>query len=157
MLNNISIMGRITKDLEIKYTPNNNAVLSFSIACERDYVQKGQERQTDFIDCVAWNHAAQFLSKYFTKGDLVILTGSLQKRKWQDQNGNNRFVTEVIVSSVNFGGSKKEKDQQPAQQTPPAPATPPMPDVPPIPPMPETDAFAEVQEENALPFDIVGY
>ena len=157
MLNNISIMGRITKDLEIKYTPNNNAVLSFSIACERDYVQKGQERQTDFIDCVAWNHAAQFLSKYITKGDLVILTGSLQKRKWQDQNGNNRFVTEVIVSSVNFGGSKKETDQQPAQQTPPAPATPPMPDVPPIPPMPETDAFAEVQEENALPFDIVGY
>ena len=154
MLNNISIMGRITKDLEIKYTPNNNAVLSFSIACERDYVQKGQERQTDFIDCVAWNHAAQFLSKYFTKGDLVILTGSLQKRKWQDQNGNNRFVTEVIVSSVNFGGSKKEKDQQPAQQT---PATPPMPDVPPIPPMPETDAFAEVQEENALPFDIAGF
>lgn len=147
MLNNISIMGRITKAPELKFTPSNKAVLSFSIANDFGF---GDSKKTDFIDCVAWNKTAEFISQYFDRGDLIILAGRLTTRTWQDQNGNQRKVTEVLISSVDFGGKKRDAAQESATRPEPAPVQPPMTQQ-----LPEYDARA-VQEvdEATLPFDI---
>ena len=106
MLNNVNLAGRICKDLELKQTPNGVSVLSFSVAVERDY-KNGTERATDFINCVAWRNTAEFISKYFSKGKLIILNGRLEVRKWEDKNGENRYATEVIVDNAYFGGDKQ--------------------------------------------------
>lgn len=143
MLNNISIMGRLTKAPELKYTASNKPVLSFAIANDSGF---GDNKQTDFIDCVAWNKTAEFISQYFDRGDLIILAGKLTTRTWQDQNGNNRKTTEVLVGSVDFGGKKREAIEGTQAAQPPKPMTPP-----PV----EYDARAEQEvDEQALPFDI---
>ncbi len=110
MLNNITIMGRLTKDPELRYTQSGTAVTSFTLAVERDYSGKESEKQVDFIDCLAWRHTAEFLSKYFSKGRMVVAAGRLQVRNWEDKNGNNRKSTEVVAENVYFGDSKKEND-----------------------------------------------
>lgn len=110
MLNNCTIMGRLTHDPELKTTPSGTNVCSFSIACERDYAGQGEEKKTDFIDIVAWRGTAEFVSKYFTKGRMIIVNGSLEIRTWKDKNDNNRKTAEIIAKSVWFGDSKKSDD-----------------------------------------------
>lgn len=108
MLNRAILMGRITKSPELKTTPNGVPVIQISIAVDRDYTPKGQEKQTDFIDVVAWRNTAEFISKYFEKGQLIALAGSIQTRSYTDNQGNKRSVTEVIADQAYFAGSKKE-------------------------------------------------
>lgn len=107
MLNKVIMQGRIVTDLEVKYTQSNVAVCSFTIACERNFTPKGQEKQSDFINCVAWRQTAEFISKYFAKGRMIYISGSLQSRKYQDKQGNNRTVFEVMVEEAFFGDSAK--------------------------------------------------
>lgn len=109
-LNRIDIMGRLTKAPELRYTPQGTPVTSFTLAVDRDYQSGGNERQTDFIDCVAWRQTAEFVSKYFSKGSMAIVTGRLQIRDWEDKNGGKRRSSEVMADSVYFGESKKRGD-----------------------------------------------
>ena len=110
MLNNINIMGRLTRDPELRRTQNGTAVANFTIACDRDFGPKdGGEKETDFIECVAWKNTAEFVSKYFTKGRMAVVSGRLQIRKWQDKDGNKRSTAEVVADNVYFGDSKKEE------------------------------------------------
>ena len=108
MINRIVIMGRLTADPEYKQTPNGTAVVTFSVAVDRNYTAKGQEKQTDFIPCVAWRNTADFIRRYFAKGNMIALDGSLQTRKYTDKQGNNRSVFEVLVDQVSFAGSKSD-------------------------------------------------
>lgn len=110
MLNKIMLAGRLTRDPEIRYTQSQKAVTTFTLAVERDYAPKGEEKQTDFIDCVAWT-SAEFISKYFQKGSMAIVAGRLQIRDWTDKEGNKRRNAEVNVENIYFGGSKKESTQ----------------------------------------------
>lgn len=105
MLNNITIMGRMTREPEIRRTQSGTAVASFTIACERDFSNNG-EKETDFIDCVAWKNTADFIGKYFTKGNMIALNGRLTTRNWQDKDGRNRKSVEVLVNNAYFGESK---------------------------------------------------
>ena len=107
MLNHITIMGRLTRDPELRNTASGVPVVNFSIACERDYPSKeGGEKETDFIDCVAWRHTADFVSKYFTKGRMIVVSGRLQIRNWTDKDGNKRRTAEIEADSCYFGDSK---------------------------------------------------
>ena len=108
MLNTITIMGRLTRDPELRRTGSGIAVASFTLAVDRDYNPKdGAEKETDFIDCNAWRGTAEFVSKYFSKGSMAIVSGRLQIRNWTDKEGNNRRSAEVVADSVYFGDSKK--------------------------------------------------
>ena len=108
MLNRIVLMGRLTRDPELRRTQSGTAVVSFSIACDRDYAAQGAERETDFIDIVAWRGTAEFVNKYFRKGKRVALTGSIQVRKWKDKEGNDRKTVEVVADSVEFADGKDQ-------------------------------------------------
>ena len=108
MLNRIVLMGRLTRDPELRRTQSGTAVVSFSIACDRDYAAQGAERETDFIDIVAWRGTAEFVEKYFSKGRMAIVSGSLESRKWEAKNGDKRISWEVRVDSIYFGDSKKD-------------------------------------------------
>lgn len=111
MLNKAILMGRLTRDPESRYTPNGNVpVVSFSIAVERNYSGSNRERVTDFIDIVAWRRTAEFVSQWFTKGMMIVVVGSIQTRRWQDKNGNNRTSVEVVADEVQFGESKKSRE-----------------------------------------------
>ena len=107
MLNHITIMGRLTRDVELRTTQSGASVASFSVAVERDFGGRdGGERQTDFIDCVAWRQTGEFVSKYFRKGSMIVVSGRLQSRKWQDRDGNNRTNWEINADNVYFGESR---------------------------------------------------
>lgn len=106
MLNHIVIMGRLTKDPELRSTGNNTPVASFTVACDRDF---GEKKETDFINCVAWRHTGEFVSKYFTKGSMAVVSGRLQIRSYTDRDGNKRTAPEVIVDNIYFGESKRGK------------------------------------------------
>ena len=106
MLNHITIMGRLTKDVELRRTPSGVAVASFTLAVDRDFKEKGGEKETDWIDCVAWRNTAEFMDKYFSKGRLAVVSGRLQIRSWQDKDGNKRKTAEVVAENVYFGDSK---------------------------------------------------
>lgn len=109
MLNHITIMGRLTRDPELRRTGSGIAVASFTLAVDRDYAPKdGAERETDFIDCVAWRQTGEFVSKYFTKGRMAVVSGRLQIRSWADKEGNKRRSAEVIADNVYFGDSKRD-------------------------------------------------
>lgn len=111
MLNQITLMGRLTRDPELRRTQSGTAVASFSLAVDRDYSGKdGGEKETDFIDCVAWRSTAEFISKYFSKGRMAVVTGRLQIRPWTDKDGNKRRAAEVVVDSAYFGDSKRDSD-----------------------------------------------
>lgn len=105
MLNKVILMGRLTRDPELKSTPQGVSTCSFSIAVDRNFVRQGEERKADFINCVAWRQTAEFIPRYFKKGNMVALEGSIQTRSWDDD-GKNRYATEVIVSQVYFAESK---------------------------------------------------
>lgn len=109
MLNHITIMGRLTRDPELRRTNSGIAVTSFTVAVERDYSKDG-DKQTDFIDCVAWRQTGEFISKYFTKGRMIVADGRLELRDWTDKDGNKRRNAEINVASAYFGDSKKEYD-----------------------------------------------
>lgn len=109
MLNHIIIMGRLTRDPELRRTGSGLAVASFTLAVDRDFAPKdGGERECDFIDCVAWRQTGEFVSKYFTKGRMAVVSGRLQIRSWNDKDGNKRRSAEVVADSVYFGDSKKD-------------------------------------------------
>ena len=113
MLNHIVIMGRLTRDPELRRTGSGIAVTSFSLAVDRDFSNKESgERETDFIDCVAWRSTGEFVSKYFTKGSMAVVSGRLQIRSWNDKDGNKRRSAEVVADNVYFGDSKRSGDQQ---------------------------------------------
>lgn len=115
MLNHIVIMGRLTKDPELRRTGNGTAVTSFTLAVDRDFAPKdGGEKETDFIECVAWRQTGEFVSKYFAKGRMAVVAGRLQIRTWTDKEGNKRRTAEVVADSVYFGDSKKEQTAQPS-------------------------------------------
>lgn len=110
MLNHIVIMGRLTRDPELRTTQSQINVASFTVAVDRDYSGQGQEKQTDFIDVVAWRQTGEFVSKYFQKGSMIVVSGRLQSRKWTDREGNNRTSWEINADSCYFGESKKNQD-----------------------------------------------
>ena len=110
MLNHISVMGRITKDIELRRTPAGVAVASFTVACDRDFSQNGQ-KETDFIDCVAWRGTGEFVERNFSKGKMIVVSGRLQIRKWEDKNGNKRNSAEIVAENVYFGEKKDIGDK----------------------------------------------
>ncbi len=111
MLNHIVIMGRLTRDPELRTTQAGVSVTSFTVAVDRDFGGRdGGERQTDFIDCVAWRSTGEFVSKYFHKGSMIVVSGRLQSRKWQDRDGNNRTSWEINADNVYFGESRRDGD-----------------------------------------------
>ena len=111
MLNHIVIMGRLTRDPELRRTGTGIAVTSFSVAVDRDFGKnENGERETDFIDCVAWRQTGEFVSKYFTKGSMAVVSGRLQIRSWTDKDGNKRRTAEVVADNVYFGESKRSAD-----------------------------------------------
>ena len=107
MLNHIVIMGRITKDIELRKTASGVSVASFTVAVDRDYNPTGQ-KETDFIDCVAWRQTGEFVERNFSKGKMIVVSGRLQIRKWEDKNGNKRNTAEIVADNVYFGDSKKD-------------------------------------------------
>ena len=111
MLNVVAIMGRLVADPELRTTPAGHSVCSFRIACDRSYVQQGQERQADFIDIVAWRQQADFVSKYFQKGSMIAVEGSLQTRQYQDKQGSKRTAVEVVANNISFAGAKRQDSQ----------------------------------------------
>ena len=111
MLNHIVLMGRLTRDPELKTTNNGTAVSNFSLAVERDYKGENGEKVTDFIDIVAWKGSAEFVSKYFTKGRMAIVEGCLQIRSWTDKDGNARKSAEVVATRIYFGDSKNSSGE----------------------------------------------
>ena len=148
MLNVVAIMGRLVADPELRTTQQGTNVCSFRIACDRNFVQQGQERQADFIDIVAWRGQAEFVSKYFQKGSMVAITGSLQSRNYKDKNGNNRTAVEVLADQINFAGPKKAQqvddggEALPKDYREPAPAY----------SQGSADDFAVINDNDDLPF-----
>ena len=134
MLNRVILMGRITQDLELRTTAGGQSVLTFNIAVDRNFVKQGEERQADFITCVAWRQQAEFISRYFSKGRLIAIEGNLRSRTYEDKNGTKHYVTEVYVDQVSFTGERAQqgsdggyqsrneqpryRNEAPAQETP---------------------------------------
>ena len=111
MLNHITIMGRLTRDPELRRTGSGVAVASFTVAVDRDFGGRdGGEKETDFIDCVAWRQTGEFVSKYFTKGRMIVVSGRLQIRSWTDKDGNKRRTAEVVADNCYFGDSKRDAE-----------------------------------------------
>ena len=153
MLNKVILMGRLTRDPELKYTPSNHAaVVSFTLAVERNFARVGEQRATDFINCVAWRNQADFLAKYFVKGQLLALSGSIQTRTYDDKDGKRVYVTEVVADEIHFADRKM--DGAPAgpavtttpgrQQTTPAPTAQQAPAA--------DDDFVLLPDDDELPF-----
>lgn len=110
MLNKIIIMGRLTRDPELRRTGSGTAVISFSLACDRDFKSRSGDKETDFIEVVAWKNTAEFVSKYFGKGRVAVVEGRLQTRDWTDREGGKRVATEIVADNVYFGDSKRDSD-----------------------------------------------
>ena len=124
-LNHITIMGRLTKEPERRQTQSGKAVANFTLAVDRDYAEKGAERETDFIECVAWRGTAEFVDKYFGRGQMAVVSGRLQIRDWEDKDGNRRRKAEVVADNVYFGESKRDAGANgaPSYGVKPAPAS----------------------------------
>ena len=150
MLNVVAIMGRLVADPELRTTQSGTNVCSFRIACDRNFARQGEQRQADFIDIVAWRQQAEFVSKYFQKGSLIAVEGSLQSRQYQDKNGNKRTAVEVLANQINFAGGKKPGGQPvddggeapPKDYREPAPAY----------SQGSADDFAVISDDDDLPF-----
>ena len=123
MLNHIIVMGRLTRDPELRRTGSGVAVTSFTLAVDRDFGNRESgEKETDFIDCVAWRQTGEFVSKYFAKGRMAVVSGRLQIRPWTDKEGNKRRTAEIVADNVYFGDSKREGDSAGYSAAPAAPA-----------------------------------
>ena len=116
MLNSVVLMGRLVADPELRTTTTGRTVGSFRIAVDRSFVRQGEERQADFISCVAWEQTANFISRYFHKGSMIAVEGTIQTRNYTDKNGNNRKAVEVVANNVSFCGSKAESGTGAAPQ-----------------------------------------
>lgn len=136
-MNKVVLVGRVAKEPELRTTQSGTEVCSFTVACDRRFVKQGEERQADFINCVAWQKTAEFVNKYFTKGTRIALDGSLQVRTWDDKDGKKHYATEVMVSNVEFAQSKND-GQAAQQQAPSEPAG-------------DIDGFMPISEDS-LPF-----
>ena len=148
MLNKVFIRGRLTRDPELRRTQSGTAATSFSLAVDRDYKSQSGEKETDFIDVVAWRSTAEFVAKYFTKGRMAVVEGRLQIREWKDKDGNNRRSAEVVADNIYFGDSKRDGAgsdySAPAYGAPMGGYSA---------PMGGSSAFAEIDEEDGdLPF-----
>lgn len=108
MINIVALMGRLTYEPELRTTPSGVSVLRFQVACDRNFQKSGAERQADFIDCVAWRQTAEFISRYFHKGSMIAVEGTIQTSNYTDKDGNNRKQVEVLANNVSFCGSKAE-------------------------------------------------
>lgn len=113
MMNVVALMGRLTYEPELKSTPSGVSVLRFQLACDRNYTPAGAERQTDFIDCVAWRQTAEFISRYFRKGSMIAVEGTIQTSSYTDKYGAKRKQTEVLANNVSFCGSKQQENTAP--------------------------------------------
>ena len=118
MLNCAVLMGRLIADPELRTTTNNVSVTSFRIAVDRSFVKPGEERQADFIDIVAWRQTADFVCRYFKKGSMIAVQGSIQTRNYEDKNGNKRTAVEIVADNVSFCGSKSENNSNATSYTP---------------------------------------
>ena len=107
-MNKVILVGRLTKDPELRTTTSGVSVCSFTVACDRRFVKQGEERKADFINCIAWRQSGESIAKFFTKGNRIALEGSIQTRTWQDAEGKNRYATEVVVDQWEFAQSKSE-------------------------------------------------
>lgn len=136
MLNVVALLGRLTADPELRTTPNGVSVATFTLAVDRSYAKQGEERQADFINCVAWRGTGEFISRYFQKGQMIAVDGSIQTRRYQDKNGNNRTAFEVVVKDASFAGSKPtgQAVAQPTYQT------------------LDSDGFSEIDDSEDIPF-----
>ena len=160
MLNVVAIMGRLVADPELRTTQSGTAVCSFRIACDRNVARRGEQRQADVSDIVAWRQQAEFVSKYFQKGSLIAIEGSLQTRQYQDKNGNNRTAVEVVANNVNFAGSKSStqgggaayQHAAPSYQNQQAPARPAAVEAAPSYSAGNADDFAVIDDSDDLPF-----
>ena len=112
MLNKVVIMGRFTKDPELRRTGSGTSVTSFSLACDRDFKSQSGDKETDFIEVVAWKNTAEFVSKYFSKGRMAVVDGRLQIRDWTDKAGNKRTTAEVVAGNVYFADSKRSESNE---------------------------------------------
>lgn len=149
-MNKVILSGRLTKDPEVKQTPSNIAVCSFTIASDRKFKTSDGEKQTDFVNCVAWRKAAELLGNYFHKGSRIMVVGSIQTRSYDDQSGKRVFVTEVVVDEIEFLDTKADAKAE-------APAIDPFKaEVVPVPPVVNTPTESDA-DTSALPFDIYGY
>lgn len=117
MINKVILMGRLTRDPELRHTGTGTPVANFSVAIDNGY---GENRQTDFINCVAWSKTAEFVSNYFSKGKMIIVIGRISTRSWEGQDGKKNYTTEVVASEVSFGESKSKSTQQGGDAAPPA-------------------------------------
>lgn len=152
MLNVAVIMGRLVADPELRHTASDIAVTSFRVAVDRNFTRQGEERQADFLDVVAWRQQAEFVCKYFTKGQMIAVDGSIQTRSYEDRQGNKRTAVEIVADHVSFCGSKRESggsyeraplpQEAPPAQTLPSPAY----------TAGVTDEFEEVLTDDDLPF-----
>ncbi len=145
MINKAILMGRLTRDPELRHTGSGTPVCSFSIAIDNGY---GENRQTDFINCVAWNKTAEFVEKYFTKGRMIIVVGRISTRTWEGQDGKKNYVTEVVANEVSFGESKKNAEE--GGYTAPSRAA--AADSVPSMPEQEEEAFVPLETNDDLPF-----
>ncbi|MBR5114047.1 MAG: single-stranded DNA-binding protein [Oscillospiraceae bacterium] len=142
MLNHIVLMGRLTRDPELRHTQQGTSVASFSLAVERDYSSKdGGQKQTDYIDIVAWRSTADFVSRYFTKGQLVAVSGRLQIRDWTDRDGGKRRSAEVVAENVYFAEGKRNRDSAPDSDYSEAYSVPPI-----------EQGFTALEDDGELPF-----
>ena len=142
MLNHIVIMGRLTRDPELRRTGSGVAVASFTLAVDRDFTGKDNEKETDFIDCVAWRNTGEFVSKHFTKGRMACASGRLQLRDWTDKDGNKRRSAEVVADNVYFADSKTATENGNSRPTAATPAA-----------APAAGSFAPIEEDDEdLPF-----
>jgi len=150
MLNRIILMGRLTRDPELRHTQSGAAVASFTLAVDRDFKSRdGGDRATDFIDIVAWRNTAEFVSKYFAKGRMAVVEGRLQIRDWTDRDGGKRRTAEVIADNVYFGDSKRDGDSGASYNNYSRPTAPAPVDY----GMPSGDQFAELADDDGdLPF-----
>lgn len=154
MLNKVIIMGRLVREPELRYTPGNVPVCTITIACDRDFVPQGGQREADFIDIVCWRHQAEFVARYFGKGQMIACEGRLSTRKWRDKYEQNRVSVEIVAENVYFAGDKKDSAQQSGTSTPaPARAQAPAGGWPPYnePELPQSD-FAALEDDDDAPF-----
>lgn len=141
-MNKVFLMGRLTKDPELRMTATGTPVCSFSLAVDRSYVRQGEERKADFFNIVAWRNQAEFCKKYLTKGTKIIVIGSIQNRTWDDQNGQRHYATDIIAEEINFAESKRNDGMQQAPQSMAAPiATP-----------DSGSGFYPIEDDSDMPF-----
>lgn len=136
MINMVVLMGRLTFEPELKFTPNGVQVIRFQVACDRKYQSESQNRQADFIDCVAWRQTAEFIGKYFHKGSMIAVEGKIQTSSYTDKNGNQRKQVEVLANNVSFCGSKSETSGAAGSQAEPN----------------NSSDFDEIPDDDDLPF-----